>query len=419
MIKKIRRRLILVSIFSLFFVLLTIMTSIAAINYCKITQNADEILKILAENEGFFPENITNIEKWQETEIYSKIKLLEKTGMFSPELPYESRYFSVKFNSQKEITSVNTGKIAAVDSSAAVAYAEEILEKGRSSGFKEYYRYMVANDENGSRVIFLDCRRNLETFKSFVLTGALVSVAGIFAVLFLITLLSGQIVRPFSENYEKQKRFITDAGHELKTPLTIIDADAEIIQMDMGENEWLTDIKNQTERLAELTNSLILLSKAEEGKSFQTIEFPLSDVIDEECGVFRALALTGNKTLETDIEKMISFKGDEKAIRRLTAILVDNAIKYSDEGGCIRISLKKHKNQIKFTVYNTVEYISAKNISRLFDRFYREDSSRNSETGGYGLGLSIAQAIVTSHRGKITASTEDEKSLKISITLLS
>ena len=129
--------------------------------------------------------------------------------------------------------------------------------------------------------------------------------------------------------------------------------------------------------------------------------------------------MTGNKTLETDIEKMISFKGDEKAIRRLTAILVDNAIKYSDEGGCIRISLKKQKNQIKFTVYNTVEYISAKNISHLFDRFYREDSSRNSETGGYGLGLSIAQAIVTSHRGKITASTEDEKSLKISITLLS
>lgn len=417
MIKKIRIKLILVSVFSLFFVLLVIMAGIAAINYHKITQSADEVLWILTDNGGDFPDDMVQTGDNPGNNIRNNMKISQKISMMSPELPYEIRYFSVKFNVDGEITSVNTGKIAAVDTSSAISYAEEILKKNKTSGFKDSYRYMVTSDEKGSQIIFLDCRRTLETFMDFVLTGILVSAAGVAAVMFLIILLSGQIVRPFSENYDKQKRFITDAGHELKTPLTIIDADAEIIEMDIGENEWLTDIKSQTRRLADLTNSLILLSKAEEGESLQLIQFPLSDVIEEECCAFKALAVTGNKILEADIEKMISFKGDEKLIRRLTAILVDNAIKYSDDGGYIKISLKKQKNQIKFTVYNTVDYISAKNISRLFDRFYREDSSRNSETGGYGLGLSIAEAIVTSHRGKITAATEGEKSLRITVTM--
>lgn len=228
---------------------------------------------------------------------------------------------------------------------------------------------------------------------------------------------SSRIVKPFSENYEKQKRFITDAGHELKTPLTIIDADTEVLEMDFGENEWITDIQTQTKRMADLTNNLILLSRMEEERKKELmIEFPLSDVVEETVGTFQSLIKTQNKTLNSDIKPFIVMRGDEKAIRQLVTILLDNAVKYSDEEGRIEVSLEKQKNRIRFSVFNTTEIISREHLEHLFDRFYRTDSSRNSQTGGYGLGLSIAAATVNAHKGKIVALTEDEKSLLIVVT---
>lgn len=275
------------------------------------------------------------------------------------------------------------------------------------------YRYTTYTVGNEIHIIFLDYGREMTSFRTFLFTSMGVSVVGLMAVLFLLIFLSGRIVKPFSENYEKQKRFITDAGHELKTPLTIIDADAEVLEMDIGENEWLRDIQTQTKRLAQLTNSLILLSRMEEQPRTEKIEFPISDLVEETVETFQALAKTRNKNLSANIQPMLSMSGDEKAVRQLITILLDNAIKYTNDGGRIEIMLKKQKNMIYLSAFNTVESISKENIMHLFDRFYRVDQSRNSQTGGYGLGLSIAAAIVNAHKGKITASTEDEKSLLI------
>ena len=275
------------------------------------------------------------------------------------------------------------------------------------------YRYTTYTVGNEIHIIFLDYGREMTSFRSFLFTSMGVSVVGLMAVLFLLIFLSGRIVKPFSENYEKQKRFITDAGHELKTPLTIIDADAEVLEMDIGENEWLRDIQTQTKRLAQLTNCLILLSRMEEQPRTERIEFPISDLVEETVETFQALAKTRNKNLSANVQPMLSMSGDEKAVRQLITILLDNAIKYANDGGKIEITLKKQKNMIYLSAFNTVESISKENIMHLFDRFYRVDQSRNSQTGGYGLGLSIASAIVNAHKGKITASTEDEKSLLI------
>ena len=270
--------------------------------------------------------------------------------------------------------------------------------------------------KGGEQIIFLNCDRQLDTFKSFLLTAFGVSVLGLLSVLILMIYFSSKIVKPFSDNYEKQKRFITDAGHELKTPLTIINADTEILEMDYGENEWLKDIQSQTKRLADLTNALILLSKMEERQEKEMkIEFPLSDIVEEECHVFQALAKVCGKTLSSSIAAKISMKGDEKAIRSLVTILLDNAVKYANEKGRITVTLEKQKNRIYLSVFNTTEYISKEQISHLFERFYRTDSSRNSQTGGYGLGLSIAAATVSAHKGKITADTKDEHSLQITV----
>ena len=414
MIKKLRKKLVLASMVSLLVVLLIIEGSIGILNYQKIVADADQVLNILKENSGQFPDMPPHGEPEQKKEMKDAY---EKEHLMSPELPYESRYFSVLLNEDGKALSADTGQIVSVDDSEAMEYAETVWEKGQDKGFMGDYRYCVYTSDSEVRIIFLDCRRNLETFSNFALTALGVSVSGLAAVFALLFFLSARIVKPFSENYEKQKRFITDAGHELRTPLTIIEADTEVLEMDFDENEWLQDIREQTKRLADLTGSLVMLSRMEEGQNGNLkVEFPLSDMVEEVCHTFQAPAKIQGICMKTAITPMISIKGDEKAIRSLITILLDNAVKYTNERGRIDVTLGKKKNRIYLSVFNTTEYISKEQTSRLFDRFYRTDISRNSQTGGYGLGLSIAAATADSHKGKIMAETEDEKSLRITVT---
>ena len=403
MIKKLRIKLIATSMVSLFLVLFVIGGIVGIINHKKIVKDADRILEILDENEGTFPKMDPGEKK-------------EGPPGMSAEIPYESRYFSVLFDANGTIILTDTSKIASIDTETAADYASEIWSKGTKKGFLDDYRYWKCSSDDGVRIIFLDCRRQLNSFHNFLLTTIAVSGVGLLSVFILMLGLSARIVKPFSDNYEKQKRFITDAGHELKTPLTIIDADAEILEMDFGENEWLQDIQAQTSRLADLTNALVMLSRMEEGVSRDTkIEFPLSDIVEEVCHTFQAPAKVHQINLDNKIEPLISMNGDEKAIRGLITILLDNAVKYTNKNGTISLTLEKKKNRIYLSVFNTTESISKEQISHLFDRFYRTDASRNSQTGGYGLGLSIAAATVESHHGKISAETKDEKSLKITV----
>lgn len=409
MIGKLRFKLVLASMLSLVFVLAVILGTASVLNYRKITGDADGILEILKENDGSFPQ-----EPHSEELIPSEERAPKAELRFSPELPYESRFFSVFFAEDGSILSVNTGKIAAVDTAEAMDYAVEVLDSGAERGFAEDYRYIVYSQGEETHMIFLDYGREMSAFRSFLFTSAVVSALGLLAVLLLV-FLSGRIVEPFSENYEKQRQFITNAGHELKTPLTIIAADTEVLEMDMGENEWLGDIRSQTKRLAQLTNSLIQLSRMEEQPQAEKISFPLSDLVEESLESFQTLARTQGKELLGHVQPMLSMTGDEKAIGQLLGILLDNAVKYSDDGGRIELSLEKQKNQIRLSVFNTAQSVPRESLGHLFDRFYRADSSRNSGTGGYGLGLSIALAIVTAHKGKISASTSDEKSLLINV----
>lgn len=403
MIKKLRMKLIAASMASLFLVLLVIEGIVGILNYRKMVRDADRILAVLGENAGSFPHEFPIARKGDRR-------------FLSPEIPFESRYFSVLLNERGDVIFTDTKKTVTIDFADAKAYALEVWKKQSGRGFLHEYRYLCCSYEGETRIIFLDCRRQLDTFRNFLVTAVSVSAVGLLSVFVLLIYLSSRIVKPFSDNYEKQKRFITDAGHELKTPLTIIDADTEVLEMDFGENEWLKDIQGQTKRLADLTNALVMLSRMEEGqKKEMEIEFPLSDVVEEVFHTFQAPAKIQEKTLTGAIAPMLSMRGDERAIRSLTTILLDNAMKYADEKGRVRVTLERQKNRIRLSVFNTTEYISREQIAHLFDRFYRTDASRNSGTGGYGLGLSIAAATAASHRGKIIAETEDEKSLRITV----
>ncbi|MBQ9902920.1 MAG: HAMP domain-containing histidine kinase [Clostridia bacterium] len=415
MIKKLRHKFIAISVLSVFLVLLVIMGVINILNYSRVARDSDAVLNVLAENNGEFP-------KWNSFKRGNRSRdwlFDELSPELSPELAYESRYFTVRLSCEGNVTSVDTGRIAAVDTDTAKEYAEKLWESSRTSGFVSNYRYLKKDDGGDTVILFLDCRSRISSFRSFLLYSIFVSLGGMVAVAVLVLLLSKMVMKPVQESYEKQKSFITDAGHEIKTPLTIIDADATILEMDCGEdNEWIRDIRAQVSRLTSLTKDLIYLSRMEEEKPrMQYIDFPLSDVITETAQSFQSLAKVQEKTFTVEVEPMLSICGDEKAITQLVSILLDNALKYSDERG--RISLKAYSKgrNVCIEVYNTAEHVDTTGLGRLFDRFYRADKSRNSQTGGYGIGLSIAKAVAEAHKGRIAASSADGKSLTVTAVL--
>lgn len=413
MIKKLQRKFVAVAMLSLFIVLLIIIGTVNILNYTRMADDAQRTINILKENDGSFPK--PDMMPGHGKEMFK--------GM-SPEAPYESRYFSVLMDGSGNVSTIDTGKIAGTDTDEAAEYAAKVLECGRTSGFMGQYRFGIKDKDNGKLIIFLYCGRELSNFRAVLLISVGISFVGMLAVFLLLIFFSGRIVKPVSESYEKQKRFITDAGHEIKTPITIIDADAELVGLDCGENEWLEDIRKQTKRLTALTNDLIYLAKMEEGqKSSTKIEFPLSDVVEETAESFRARAVNENKKLDIDIQPEITYCGDEKAIRQLVSILVDNAVKYSDGIKSISVKLEgqggasKLSKGFRLQVFNSCEHIEPESVKHLFDRFYRAEQSRNSQTGGYGIGLSVAKAVVDAHKGKITADTADGKSLRITVVM--
>lgn len=410
MIKKLRFKFVAIAMLSLFTVLAVIIATVNIVSYNSIVYSADEVLSLLSSGEGRFPLRDGPI-------IPGEPFPGDRFAEARPELRYESRFFSVLIDESGVIIATDTDFIAAIDKNTAADMAQRVFLSGNASGFTGDYRYHVFPDGTSTRIIFLDCTRDLSTFRRFLLISCGISLAGLAAVFVLIMLLSGYIVRPVSESYEKQKRFITDAGHEIKTPITIIDADAEILEMDTPDNEWLQDIRKQVKRLSTLTNDLIYLSRMdEENPRLQCIDFPLSDVVAESAGSFTACAMTQNKTLKTDIQPMLTKHGDEKAVRQLVSILLDNALKYSPKNSRIDLTLKQQGKTAVMTVTNTtLETVSKEMLEHLFDRFYRADPARHSR--GYGIGLSIAQAIVTAHKGKIAATAADNSTLTITVIL--
>lgn len=409
MIQQLRKKLILAAMISLLFVLVLIMSCISCLYYWKIVTAADNTLSILEENDGFFPGTASmSSDKW------------EKGGLIhnhSSKRLYETRYFFVLLDDDGSMNMVNTRKISTVDTQTAIEYARSVWQSGKVRGFWGDYRYLSAEKHGKSLILFVDCGQALDSFRTLLLSSILVSLGGIALVFILLLLFSKRIVRPFSEIYEKQKRFITDAGHELKTPLTIIDADAEILTMDIGENEWVDEICNQTRRLTNLTNDLILLSRMEEGIPAQMEVFSLSKLMEDTVKSFEGVAKSQGKEIHANIQPGLSLYGEEKSIQKLVTILLDNALKYMPSHNAVICGMETHRKQIQIWVCNLTEDLTSEQTSRLFDRFYRTDESRNSQTGGHGLGLSIAKAIVTAHKGKIAACVSEKHTLTITVNL--
>ena len=417
MIRDLRKKFILVAMLSTLVVLAAIMSVVNISNYKELLARADEMTSLLAKNDGKFPEG--NGQKPDEGDKKtSPPEKPEEKEHFSAETPFETRYFTVTEDSDGEIADCDLDRIAAIDESTAEEYAEEISKKADTTGFIGIYRYRVTDADGGVKYVFLDCRRELSNFRTVLITTVSVSVLGFAAVFVLVVIFSRMVFRPVEESIQKQKRFITDASHELKTPLTIIDANTEVMEMENGESQWTKSTRKQIQRLSGLVQQLVTLSRLDEEKGLQNpAEFNLSEAVSESVQSYEALAQTKEKKLKLEIENNIFYVGDEKAIRQLLGTLMDNAVKYSSDKGNIKLMLKRKGRKILLEVYNDAEELPKGKLDVLFERFYRLDSSRNSSTGGSGIGLSVAKAIVLTHKGKITAENRNGNGLTVTVLL--
>lgn len=410
MIKKLQRKFIMITMGSVALVMVILLGSINVINLYQMDRRINGAIKILSENQGRFP-------KYKKDKIPSNgIRL---GFQMNEETQFETRYFVVNTNKDGSIRGIDTSHIAAVSLRNAEEYTNKVLSENKNSGYKDIYKYTVINQPYGYMIVFMDCRMQIQMATIFLLTSCTVALISFLLVFILVSIFSKKAINPIIENIEKQKQFITDAGHEIKTPLAIISANADVLELAEGKNEWITSIRNQITRLDKLIKNLLMLSKMDESNiKLVFTDFNLSHTIFEVASPFKSIAETQDKKFLMDIQQGVKLHGDEASIHQLISTLVDNAMKYSNKKGTIKISLSAIKKGVRIEIYNTTEEkIEKENLGKLFDRFYRSDSSRSRETGGYGIGLSIAKSIVQAHHGKISVRSDDKKSICFIICL--
>ena len=300
------------------------------------------------------------------------------------------------------------------DQDALQSKVIEALEKGKTSGFIGSYRFLKVETNVGNLILFLNCQRELDSYESFVKNSVLISIGVILSVLVLIILVSKRVIAPIQETYLKQKQFITGASHELKTPLAIISSNADVLEMMNGDSKWTTNIHNQVDRLTSLVNSLVVFSRMEEKDTVERTSFDLTETLKSRIEDFDELANFQKKYIVTDIDENLNYYGEKDSIIQLMDILLENAIKYAPEDSDILVKLNKNRKYATLKVSNKAN-VEKGDLSKVFDRFYRLDESRNSAIKGYGIGLSMAQLIAEKHKETIQAYAPEDGVFKIEV----
>ncbi|MDB6213699.1 HAMP domain-containing sensor histidine kinase [Gemella haemolysans] len=290
----------------------------------------------------------------------------------------------------------------------------EALKEGKTSGFIGSYRFLKAETNVGNLILFLNCQRELDSQHSFEKNSLLISIGVIASVFVLIVLISKRVIAPIQETYIKQKQFITGASHELKTPLAIISSNADVLEMMNGDSKWTQNIHNQVDRLTSLVNSLVVFSRMEEKDTVERTRFDLTNALESRIEDFNELADFQKKNIVTDIDPDLYYFGEEASIVQLMDILLENAIKYAPEDSGISVSLKKNRKYAILKVSNKAT-VQKGDLSKVFERFYRLDESRNSAIKGYGIGLSMAQLIAEKHKETIRAYAPEDGIFKIEV----
>lgn len=405
--RRLRRKFILVAMGAVTVVLTLIIAGINIVNYSHVCKMADARLDyILAGKDGIDWGDESKAEPANGKDAgdsQAGVRIRHFEGM-TAESPFDTRYFTVTIDAG-QVADVNTARIAAVGAKRAASIAARLHAKGWTSGFSGNYRYTTDVQDDEITYVFVDCSRELASFHSFLSASVAISCIGWLAVLAIVTVASGAVIRPMVESYSKQKRFITDASHEIKTPLAVIDAANEVQEIESGESEWTQSIREQVARLTALTERLVFLARMDEGSAgFTMTSIDLSEAVDKAAAPFESVAVSRGKRLSTSIACGVRAHADAAAVAQVVELLLDNATRYASEGSVIELSLRavsrvQGKGATELVVSNAVDELPEGDLDRLFDRFYRADVSRSSKTGGSGVGLSVVRAIAEAHGG--------------------
>lgn len=394
MIGSLRRKFISISMISIFIVFSCIFISLMVFTKIQTNRSVDMLVDTISSNDGVFPKFDPSKQRMPVQMPYSDV--------ITEETQFSTRFFSVWLDDEKQIVNTNMDSVSTITEQDVEDYTDKVLKRGKERGWIGDYRYRIMDTEDGTTVVFVNGNTYNNTSNRLLFTALLVLLGSASLILILTVVVSKRAVRPVAESYEKQRQFITDANHELKTPLTLILSNLDIVESELGKNEWLDDIRSEGERMGLLINQLVTLSRMDESTdSVMREEFNLSSAVADTVSEFESLAEERGHTLTSSISPSVYYYGDESLIRRLTAILLDNAIKYCDAGGNIQLSLTCRRHPV-LTVENTYQDVDKLELNRLFDRFYRADKARTF-SGSFGIGLSIAQSIVKSHKGNIAA----------------
>ena len=410
MIYSLRKKFITITACSVIVVFTLIFALIYFISMSQLNNTMDMLTDIISANDGSFP-NFDEMDEIPSPNIFSK------DDFFTAETQFSTRFFTVWINEDGEFISENTEQVSSVSKSDAREYASKALKSEDARGWISSYRYKIEKTDYGKLVVFVNGDMN-RSMTNHVLYSIFFVLVGSFSVILLLTVfISKRVVKPTVESYEKQKQFITDANHELKTPLTLILSNVDIVESEIGKNEWLDDIRSEGERMGSLINQLVTLSRMDEDNSnLDFSNFNLSSTISDVVSEFEGLASDKQKNMIAAIEPFIWYSGDEGLIRKLMSVLIDNAIKYCDTNGDIHIIVSCKGRYPTITVENSYSDVEKIEFDKLFDRFYRADKART-YTGSYGIGLSIAQGIAKKHKGDIVAYKKDATHIGFRVTL--
>ncbi|MBO4682600.1 MAG: HAMP domain-containing histidine kinase [Bacilli bacterium] len=384
MIKTLRIKFILISMLSVFFVLAVTIGAINISNYVVIENNASAALTEVI-REGTNEQQPGGGPREQRTTDLR-----------------QEHYFVVSFNDDGTVVAINNRQMFMYSEAECKQLASQVFNNELSGGKYQTLRYSLEKKADGLTYVgFLDIREKLDSFNSFLLLSTLISL-GAFAALFLMIFFGSKLVfKSTEEAYKKQKRFITNASHELKTPLTIISADIDLIEMDNGKSEWSDSIRDQVKRLNEMTNQLVTLSKLEEDDKsrFPFADFSLNETCNKAVESFSSSFKKEGIKFSSNITGNITMFGNKYLIDELVYIFLDNSLKYT--GGEQKSSyfvVSENKGKIQFRFSNTIDKDDEVDIKQIMERFYRSPSNKKE---GSGVGLSIAQEIIKFHKGKI------------------
>ena len=397
MIQHFRKKFILISTSALLVVIITIIGSISAVTYFQARQEVNSVLSILSDNEGRMPAR----------QVPSQSNFFPQQR-FTRESLSRYRYFSATIPHNGDPIQVDNQHILSVSAATIRQLAQRVERRNNDHGQVLYnsnvYAYQVRRMGKRTLVVFLDESLMMSRAREIINLGVLLGVVSLVLYTIILVLFSRRVIRPIIEAEQRQKEFITNAGHELKTPLTVISANTEMQELTNRETELTTSTKEQVSRMTKLINYLVSLARLQEQPQMNIIPVDAIAVVDRAVAGFKNVAASAGHRFEAAVAPAITVMADENYLYELVSILIDNANKYCDPDGTVSVQLAAVKKNAVLTVTNSYAKGAQVDTKRFFERFYWENKARTlSKNAGYGIGLSMAQTIVHNFNGRISA----------------